>query len=136
MSQHRVFVYGTLMRREANHHYLRGAIYLGRAQTAPCYRLFSLGSYPVLCLHGRQRICGEVYRVSTAILRQLDRLEEYPHYYRPNKIPTDFGPAWLYFQAQPPAGAVAIASGNWRTVHGRFLTRFEGCPASEWDVRE
>ena len=136
MRQHRVFVYGTLMRHEANHHYLRGATYLGRARTAPRYRLLSLGSYPVLCLGGRQRTCGEVYRVSTAMLRQLDRLEEYPHYYQRSKIPTAFGPAWLYFQTQPPAGARAIASGNWRTVRSRFLVRFEGCPASDWDMRE
>lgn len=136
MPPHRVFVYGTLMAHETNHHYLRAATYLGRVRTAPRYRLFSLGSYPVLCLHGRQRVCGEVYRVSTATLRQLDRLEEYPHYYQRTKIPTAFGPAWLYFQVQPPFGARAIASGDWRTVHGRFLIRFEGCPVRDWDVRE
>lgn len=136
MPPHRVFVYGTLMVHETNHHYLRAATYLGRVRTAPRYRLFSLGSYPVLCLHGRQRVCGEVYRVSTATLRQLDRLEEYPHYYQRTKIPTAFGPAWLYFQVQPPVGARAIASGDWRTVHGRFLIRFEGCPVRDWDVRE
>lgn len=136
MSQHRVFVYGTLMRHEANHHYLRAATYLGRARTAPRYRLFSLGSYPVLCLNGRQRVYGEVYQVSTATLQQLDRLEEYPHYYQRKQVPTAFGPAWLYFQAQPPVTARPIASGRWQSVHGRFLMRFEGCPASAWDVRE
>lgn len=136
MTHHLVFVYGTLMKHEANHHYLRQATRLGPARTAPCFRLFSLGSYPVLCLHGHQRVRGEVYRVSTATLRRLDRLEEYPHYYQRKRIPTRYGKAWLYFHVQPPAGARPIASGNWKSVHGRFLDRFEGCPADGWDSRE
>lgn len=136
MSQHLVFVYGTLMKHETNHHYLRDATRLGNACTAPCYRLFSLGSYPVVCPLGRQRIRGEVYRVSTAALRRLDRLEEYPHFYQRRRIATAFGKAWLYFRMQPPAGARSIASGNWKSVRGRFLVPFEGCPTEGWDGRE
>ena len=74
-----VFVYGTLMRGERNHRYLSASRYCGRWRTPPTYDLYSLTSYPVACPGGRQRLSGEVYRVSQQTLHLLDALEEYPH---------------------------------------------------------
>ncbi len=136
MRQHQVFVYGTLMKHEANHHYLRDAQCLGVAITAPQYRLYSLGPYPVLCLNGKQRIQGEVYRVSQMQMRRLDQLEEYPHYYQRKLIPTPYGQAWIYYHKQTPTNARLIASGNWRDQQGRILQRFNGCLTGDWDSRE
>lgn len=136
MRHHQVFVYGTLMKQEANHHYLRHAHYRGPANTAPQYRLYSLGPYPVLCLNGKQRIHGEVYRVSQRQMHQLDQLEEYPHYYQRKHIPTPYGRAWIYYHRQTPTPSKPIPSGNWRAEQGRILQRFNGCLTDGWDSRE
>jgi len=114
----RVFVYGTLMRDECNHHWMRGARFLGVARSAPRFSLWSLNTYPVLCLEGRHRIYGEVYRVSQQKLRQLDLLEECPRYYRRARLATRFGMAWFYYQPEPPAGSRPLLVGNWH--HRRF----------------
>lgn len=115
MGAQRVFVYGTLLRGEANHHYLRDAQFLGAATTPPCCRLYSLGAYPVLCLDGSQRVQGEVYRVSQHVMRRLDVLEEYPQYYQRKLIDTAHGRAWVYYQQRRPEKARVLASGNWRS---------------------
>ena len=136
MRHHQVFVYGTLMKNEANHHYLRKATFLGKATTAPQYRLYSLGAYPVLCEGGKHRIHGEAYRISQAELLRLDDLEECPHYYQRKQIPTAWGTAWIYFHRQVPEGGRLIASGDWRDEEGRILQRFRGCLVDSWDGRE
>jgi gamma-glutamylaminecyclotransferase len=119
----RIFVYGTLMRGECNHHWLKGARLLGPALTAPRFQLWSLGSYPVLCLQGLHRIHGEVYQVSPARLRDLDTLEEYPHYYLRRRIRTAYGLAWVYYQRQPPRDGTPLPGGDWRRRTGRPLIR-------------
>ena len=136
MRHHQVFVYGTLMKGESNHHYLRNARFLGKAATAPQYRLYSLGAYPVLCDAGKQRIHGEVYRISQVALQRLDELEEYPQYYQRKLIATPWGRAWIYYQRQPRGRARLISSGDWRDEQGRILQRFNGCLVDGWDRRE
>lgn len=121
MRQHKVFVYGTLMSGETNHHLLRHANRLGRARTPPQYRLFSMGDYPVICPGGRQSVEGEVYSVSQRGLAQLDELEEYPRYYRRRPIDTAYGPAWVYYQSRPASGARQIPTGDWRKFGPRRL---------------
>lgn len=121
MRQHKVFVYGTLMRGEDNHHLLRNASLLGVAHTPPRYRLFSLGRYPVACPGGSQPIKGEVYGVSQRGLALLDELEEYPRDYRRGAIDTPFGPAWIYYQPKPASGARPIPIGDWRRFGPRRL---------------
>lgn len=119
----RVFVYGTLMRGESNHHWMRGTRLLGAARSAPRFSLWSLNTYPVLCLGGRHRIYGEVYRLSPEKLRQLDLLEECPRYYRRARLPTRFGIAWFYYQPEPPVGSWPLLAGNWRRRSSRPLRR-------------
>lgn len=111
---HRVFVYGTLLRGESNHHWLRRAEFLGRWCTPPRYRLHDLGPYPVLCGGGTQRIHGELYRVDAWTMAGLDRLEGYPDHYDRKLIPTPRGPAWIYFRSEPPPGARPIPGGSWK----------------------
>ena len=121
MRQHKVFVYGTLMRGESNHQFLRKARFLGPARTSPGYRLYSVGPYPVLCPGGRQSVTGEVYGVSKRELALLDELEEYPLLYQRRVIITPFGRAWVYFQHQAPARSQLLTSGNWRRSSARRL---------------
>lgn len=71
-----VFVYGTLKRGKANHHYLAGQRYLGEASTEPRYQLHHLGSYPGLVkATPGARVSGEVWEVDEEGLAGLDRLE-------------------------------------------------------------
>lgn len=110
----RVFVYGTLLRGESNHHFMSGARLLGRLRSAPRYSLYSLGAYPVLCCHGSSRVSGEVYRISPDILNRLDGLEGYPDDYDRMLLRTPWGPAWVYYHHQLPAAGRFIAAGSWR----------------------
>ena len=121
MRQHKVFVYGTLMRGESNHQFLRKARFLGPARTSPGYRLFSVGPYPVLCPGGRQSVKGEVYGVSKRELALLDELEDYPLLYQRRPIATPYGRAWVYLQLQPPPGSRLLSSGSWCSSYARGL---------------
>ncbi len=127
----RVFVYGTLLRGQRNHHWMRGAIRLGRTSSPVGFSLWSLGQYPVACPGGRGRIRGEVYRLSLAHLYRLDLLEEYPRFYQRRLVRTSFGLAWLYYQSKPPANARWLPGGDWQRSRPRVDIRrgFEGVEA-------
>ena len=120
---HTVFVYGTLLRDERNHHYLRKATRLGAWRTPPRFSLWSLGAYPVACPGGNQRISGEVYRVDDRQLLLLDRLEEVPDYYFRTGLKTPWGMAWIYLQPRPPHSARPLPDGRWRQRRERVLRR-------------
>lgn len=72
-----VFVYGTLRERECNHYLLAGSERLGGA----CYaegKLYDTGlGYPAMTLERGGKVHGELYRVTPAVLRMLDELEDY-----------------------------------------------------------
>lgn len=114
--QHQVFVYGTLLRGEVNHHLLTGAGFLGPHRTAPCFTLYLLGAYPGAVPAGGTAITGEVYRVDRAGLARLDRLEEYPRLYDRRAIPTPWGRAWVYLYRGPVRDCPVLAGGDWRAL--------------------
>jgi gamma-glutamylaminecyclotransferase len=114
--RHLVFVYGTLLRGEVNNRLLDGAELLGSHRTEACYTLYDLGAYPGLSRGGRTAVSGEVYRVDEAVLRQLDRLEDYPRLYDRVLIPSPYGRAWLYVYRGRIKHRPIIASGNWRSL--------------------
>jgi len=115
---HSVFVYGTLLAGEVNHHLLDGAELLGPHRTAPCYSMFSLGAYPGVARGGSTAIAGEVYRVGNKGLDCLDRLEDYPRLYDRTLIPCPYGRAWIYLFRGRVNGRRRIQSGDWRTLTG------------------
>lgn len=121
--QHRVFVYGTLLRGERNHGYLKCARFLGSWRTAARFSLWSLGSYPVACADGTMQLYGEVYRVDERCLSLLDQLEEVPEYYQRASIKTPWGPTWIYLQPGPPSGSRLLPAGNWRRRGGSDIRR-------------
>ena len=118
--RHRVFVYGTLLAGEENHHVLRGAAFVGRAQTAARYELRDLGPYPALVEGGNQSVTGEVYEVDDAGLSALDAFEECPQLYRRVRIRLEEGSeVESYVQTREQAGtSPRIVSGDWRTRGG------------------
>jgi gamma-glutamylcyclotransferase (GGCT)/AIG2-like uncharacterized protein YtfP len=79
-----LFVNGTLMRGLALHKNLAGAEFLGEAQTAPVYRLYSIadrhpGMFEVP--EGGVSVAGELYRVTEDIWRSVEAGEP-PGLYR------------------------------------------------------
>ncbi len=76
-----VFVYGSLKRGGRWHHVLEDSAFSGLAETRAEWRLARHGAYPAM-VPGGEVVSGELYRVSAAVLAQVDRLEEHPTLYR------------------------------------------------------
>lgn len=73
----RVFVYGTLKRGRANHHWLAGQRFIAEARTQPLYRLHDMGGYPgMIRAEKGLSIAGEIWEVDEAGLARLDELED------------------------------------------------------------
>ena len=113
---HQVFVYGTLLRGEVNHHLLSGARLLGPHRTAPCFTLFLLGAYPGAVRTGTAALVGEVFRLDPAGLERLDRLEEYPRLYARRPLPSPYGRAWIYLYRGCLCDRPVLPCGDWRAL--------------------
>jgi gamma-glutamylcyclotransferase (GGCT)/AIG2-like uncharacterized protein YtfP len=107
-----LFVYGTLLRGQANHHWLQNSEFLGE-DFLPNGCLFDLGAYPML-LSGSDLIAGEVYSITPQILADLDRLEEHPTVYWREPVILHSGrtaqvywgrPLWTKDRPQIPGGS-------------------------------
>jgi len=113
----KVFVYGTLLSGEPNHHrHLASARLLGEARTPPEFTLYHLGFYPGLVRVGHHAVVGEVYEVDEPTLAALDYLESHPRFYVRTAIRLASGDeveAYL-LTVEQVAGRSVIASGNWR----------------------
>jgi gamma-glutamylaminecyclotransferase len=112
----RVFVYGTLLRGEINHHHLASAPLLRDAQTPPAFTLHDLGHCPGLVRGGTHVVVGELYAVDEPTLAALDRLEGHPRFYLRTLVDLDAGAAALTYLLRPAQveGTPIIASGSWR----------------------
>lgn len=72
--EYKVFVYGTLMRGQANHTLMGNAIYEGKYKTDNRWGLINIGAFPALVPHVLA-VEGEVFTVDKETLALLDRLE-------------------------------------------------------------
>lgn len=72
-----VFVYGTLKRSGANHHFMAGQAFAGSAQTPPGYALYEIAGYPGMVREAGdlEGVRGEVWSVDDLCLAGLDELE-------------------------------------------------------------
>jgi gamma-glutamylcyclotransferase (GGCT)/AIG2-like uncharacterized protein YtfP len=112
----KLFVYGTLLRGEANHALLTGSRFLGEARTEPVFELVSFGEYPAMVRGGSTVVLGEVYEVDAETLAQVDELEEHPHFFRREMVRLEGeGEAFVYVVTRETArGRPRIPSGDWR----------------------
>ena len=121
MGEHHLFVYGSLMRGFQYHDLLTGAVFLRPATTAPVWTLLDLGRYPAV-VEGEQCIEGELYRVSTALLAEVDQLEGCPELYRRELAAMDDGAEAFIYCLQPrhvPRPLPVIPGGSWRDYRQR-----------------
>lgn len=117
----RLFVYGTLMRGQANARLLAGAPLVGPARTVAGYRLLLLQGYPALVpvrgVSGSTAVPGEIYLVGEAQLARLDEFEGHPTLFRRQDLAlAGGGTAQAYLHANPQAVALAplVPGGDWR----------------------
>ena len=126
----RLFVYGTLLRGESRHHYVKRAKPVRILSGFASGYLLNLGHYPAFVpASGRsaRRVRGEIVEFSDieSALAVLDRVEgiasipeDRREYRREIKLVTaDEGvdlPAWVYVANRVPAGARRIPADDWR----------------------
>ena len=79
-----IFIYGTLRRGGSAHHLMQGAEFKMKGSISG--RLIHIDQYPGLIHCDKQRVNGELYQVSDALISELDRyegcFESPPHYLR------------------------------------------------------
>ncbi|HZG85696.1 gamma-glutamylcyclotransferase family protein [Paenibacillus sp.] len=125
--QRYVFVYGTLLRGEANHARLKHAELAGEQASLLGASLVDTGrGYPAMLLGGAGAVAGEVYEIDERTLRSLDELEDYygegdrRNEYERIEVEVDVEAgerrirAWTYVYRSAPANAVPIPAGDWR----------------------
>lgn len=116
MSFARVFVYGTLKKGHRNHSFLKGARFIGPAQTAPFCLMQAFESVsspgkftPGVFQVGSAAIAGEVYEVDETILAMLDKLEGVGEKYDCKTVQLENGMmAFMYFER--PGQRIPLAS--------------------------
>jgi gamma-glutamylcyclotransferase (GGCT)/AIG2-like uncharacterized protein YtfP len=105
---HRVFVYGTLLVGEENHHI--AAPYIRHIQPGKVKgRLYDVGAYPALVIEEEGEVIGEWFTVTKEGLQAMDELEEYEE-----------GSQYNYVYVYPKSKAAHlpfIPSGSWRHRH-------------------
>ena len=107
----RIFVYGSLRRKQGNSHWMTNAQWLGD-HTVENFQLFSIGHYPG-AVPGEGEVLGEVYRIDASTLAELDALRTKGGEYRRQLIQTPFGSAWMYVYEREVKGLERIETGNW-----------------------
>ncbi len=107
----RIFVYGSLRRKQGNSHWMTNALLLGE-HDVPDYKLYNLGHYPG-AVPGEGHVVGEVYRIDASTLTELDALRANGGEYQRHLIQTPYGSAWMYVYQRPVTGLTYIESGNW-----------------------
>ena len=101
----KIFVYGNLMRGFRNHQYLAGAKFLGTGRTVEKCGMYTDGSIPFVVQDEEVSfIYGELYVLDIFCLRNLDRLEGHPRWYKREEIEICLNKdtntpvvAWMYF---------------------------------------
>ncbi|MEY8712663.1 gamma-glutamylcyclotransferase [Mangrovibacter phragmitis] len=107
----RIFVYGSLRRKQGNSHWMTNAQWLGD-HTVEHYQLYSVGHYPG-AVPGEGTVFGEVYRIDASTLAELDALRTKAGEYSRQLIQTPFGSAWMYVYQRSVEGLTYIDTGNW-----------------------
>lgn len=87
MSQHNVFVYGTLKRGYGNNRLLRNSEFVDVGVSADNeFTMYCNGGFPYVFDSGEAFVAGEVYSVTDEVFGHLDGLEGYPRHYDRKQI--------------------------------------------------
>lgn len=117
--KHNLFVYGTLQKGHHNHHFLKGATFLEKAQING-FKMLHLGGFPgIVPSDDTSGITGELYSITDEMLPALDRLEGVPTLYtretivgmRDGSIEEAF--VYVFQPARPLSEYKVIHTGVW-----------------------
>ena len=113
-----IFVYGSLMRGESNHHVLDAEYtkFISTGITKRGYTLYDLGGFPGMIEGGNGAVVGEIYEVCPFVKSRLDMLEGHPQFYRRSIIELQSGDRVEAYILQPGwiKGHPIIKSGSWQ----------------------
>lgn len=100
-SKTRVFVYGTLKSDQRSNSLLRDSKILSKGISKSTFRVFSKGFPMAVFDPSGHPLAGEVYEVSSEVLKDLDFYEGYPDFYDRKEIdvdtPSGLVQAFMYF---------------------------------------
>lgn len=112
----KLFVYGSLRKGECNHYILKGQKFLGAVKTSPLYTMVSFGLYPGLGFagSGTTSIVGEVYEVTEAVAKRIEKIELGAGYLA-EEIQLEDGSLVLGYTTDRYhlGGCPVVASGDW-----------------------
>ena len=115
-TEHRVFVYGTLLSGERNARFALGARRVAATTKGTLYDPHY--GFPAFVREGETIVKGELLTVDDEGFKSMDRLEGYPSLYRREEIMVMTGAgrrkAWVYIMNRLPERAKVIESGDWR----------------------
>jgi len=114
MSEELVFVYGTLRRGASNHFRMQGAEFLKAGSIRG--RLFLVTWYPALSCGGADWVKGELYRVSSGLLSELDEFEGCEYRRGKTEISLEDGTseqAWVWEWRGETSHLERLLSGDW-----------------------
>ena len=133
MTSYRLFVYGSLMLGECDHHLLDGAERLGNVCTVATYTLVDLGVRAALVAGGNTAVCGELYVVDLTVRTRLDVAREVPILYQRARVQlADLGEAEAYVMSTDQVRARRrLHHGDW---HKRFVPSSSNRPPSAWTL--
>jgi gamma-glutamylcyclotransferase (GGCT)/AIG2-like uncharacterized protein YtfP len=114
--EHRIFIYGSLLRGESAHDLISGARFLGETRTEPAWALVGVGWYPGL-VSGLLSIEGELYGVDPELLVALDDFEDHPELFVRSPIRLDDGSTAETYRLREERAAELprLAIDSWRS---------------------
>jgi gamma-glutamylcyclotransferase (GGCT)/AIG2-like uncharacterized protein YtfP len=116
----RLFVYGSLLAGQPDHHLMAGAEALGSAHTEPTYQLIDLGAYAALVSAGSISVAGELYHVDLETRARLDRHRQVPILFQRARVRLSDGSEAEAYVMSPDQ-----VRGRRRLRHGDWRKRFE-----------
>lgn len=96
----KIAVYGTLKRGHYNNRFIGTSEFIGEGITKDKYQMTSNGHFPYLSKNGDYNIKVEVFEVNEDDLKNIDRLEGHPTFYKREVVDIIIGEdilkCWIY----------------------------------------
>lgn len=123
-----VFVYGTLMRNESNHHYLESAHFIGSGCAKGLGLYAVTPAYPGAIPEANEKVLGEIYEIDNETFTSLDKLEDYGEFYTRKIYPVKLInscntiKAWVYIWLKdvPVGSKITLVDQPWSARKKRW----------------